>query len=347
MPFERGNLAKTIPLLILGLLAFILYIIYFVDIQEMAEIFRQVDLFIYLISLGSNVLEMIFFALAWQYFLNSLSVKIGFKKTFIYSWISNFVDLLVPAESLSGEVTRIFLISREGIDAGKATASVVIQRILGMVLIIVGLLIGIIPLVIGNFFLNSLVQYLIILVMTAATLFLLIIVIICLRENWTRGIVNRLFMLLEIIGGRKWKIQEWREKAFREVTAFHESIKIFGKRQTDLLLPIGFSLLAWLFGISVYYIVFLAIGQKCLDWPVLFTVYSLVIAIKSIPVGVPAEVGVTEVAMTTLFGVFNVPLHISAAATVLIRINTVWFRFLAGFIATQWLGIKTVTGRKG
>jgi len=50
----------------------------------------------------------------------------------------------------------------------------------------------------------------------------------------------------------------------------------------------------------------------------------------------------TEIAMTTLFMAFSVPLHISAAATVLIRIVTVWFRLVIGFGAIQWVGVKTL-----
>jgi len=57
---------------------------------------------------------------------------------------------------------------------------------------------------------------------------------------------------------------------------------------------------------------------------------------------VPTEMGLAEIAMTTLFGAFGVPLNISAAATVLIRIITVWFRLILGFIASQWVGVETV-----
>ena len=60
--------------------------------------------------------------------------------------------------------------------------------------------------------------------------------------------------------------------------------------------------------------------------------------------GVPWEFGVTEIAMTTLFGAFLGPewLPIGAAATILIRIVTDLFRFVVGFGAIQWIGIKMV-----
>ena len=66
------------------------------------------------------------------------------------------------------------------------------------------------------------------------------------------------------------------------------------------------------------------------------------LSIQAIPLGVPAEVGITEIIMTSLFAALSIPLGVSAAATVLIRILTVWFKILIGYVAVQWVGIKTI-----
>ena len=58
----------------------------------------------------------------------------------------------------------------------------------------------------------------------------------------------------------------------------------------------------------------------------------------------PGEVGLVEIVMTSLYGLLGVPVGISAAATVLIRVLTVWFRLLLGFVAVQWIGIKALIG---
>ena len=87
------------------------------------------------------------------------------------------------------------------------------------------------------------------------------------------------------------------------------------------------------------YFSFAAMGYT-ISLATLIIVHSLVIALKSVPVGIPAEVGVTEIAMTTLFGAFNMSLDVSAAATVLIRIVTVWFRLVIGFGVVQWVGLR-------
>ncbi len=51
--------------------------------------------------------------------------------------------------------------------------------------------------------------------------------------------------------------------------------------------------------------------------------------------------------MTTLYSLFGVPIGVSAAATVLIRVLTVWLRLLIGFVAVQWIGIKALMDSTG
>ena len=72
-------------------------------------------------------------------------------------------------------------------------------------------------------------------------------------------------------------------------------------------------------------------------------VYSLSIIVQYVPAGIPAEVGVTEIVMSSLYATFGVPLGVSAVATILIRFLTVWLKFILGFVALQWIGIKTIT----
>jgi uncharacterized membrane protein YbhN (UPF0104 family) len=69
---------------------------------------------------------------------------------------------------------------------------------------------------------------------------------------------------------------------------------------------------------------------------------SIVVAVKSIPIGIPFEVGLPEIAMTTLYILLGVPAGIAATATVLNRILTLWLRFFIGFASQQWLEIKAI-----
>jgi len=341
MNLKRKNLLdQKLLFILIGLLAFVLYLVFFVDINEMIAIIKQTSLPVYLLSFVATVVEVVFFTFAWHHLLILLSAMVSVKRAFIYAWASNFIDLLLPAESVSGEISRIYFITRDGVDTGKALASVVTQRILNMFIVIGALTIGTSYVLILQISFPSLIQSLIFFVATATAVFLSLALILCFKENWTQKAVDKIFVLAETVSRRRRRLDAWRDKARKGIGAFYGSLRAFSANPGKLILPIGFSALSWFSGALVYYIVFAAIGY-ILNWVALVIVYSLIMALKSIPVGVPAEVGVTEIAMTVLFGAFNVPLYISAAATVLIRIVTAWFRFMIGFGAFQWVGIKT------
>jgi uncharacterized protein (TIRG00374 family) len=341
MPKRKTLLYRTVPFLIIGLLAFVLYLVFFVNTDEMIATMKQTNVPIYLISVVATVLEVGLFSSAWHYFLKPLSATLPFKKAFMYVWASSFIDLLIPAESVSGEISRIYFITHDGVEAGKAVASVVTQRVLGTFLIVGTLVSGALYLLIFQVPFPSLIQSLIYFVVAAAAVFLCLISVVWFKENWTQNLIDKIIFFAERITHGRWNLNAWRDQARKDTRTFYESIRSFGANPKKLIVPIGFSILSWFFSILVYYLVFAAIGSIP-PWAILIVVYSLVIAIKSIPIGVPWEFGVTEIAMTTLFGAFLGPqwLPISAAATILIRIVTDLFRFVVGFGAIQWIGIK-------
>jgi uncharacterized protein (TIRG00374 family) len=344
MPKRKTLLYRTLPFLIIGLLAFILYLVFFVNINEMIATIKQTNVPIYLISVVATVLEVGLFSSAWHYFLKPLSATLPLKKAFMYVWASSFIDLLIPAESVSGEISRIYFVTHDGVDTGKAVASVVTQRILGTFLIVGTLISGALYLLIFQIPFPSLIQSLIYFVIAAAAIFLGLISVVFFKENWTLNLIDRIIVFVERITRGRWNLNVWRDKARKDTRTFYESMRSFRANPKKLIFPILFSTLSWFFSILVYYLVFAAIGCV-LNWAILIVVYSLVIALKSIPVGIPWEFGVTEIAMTTLFGAFLGPqfLPIGAAATILIRIVTDVFRFVVGFGAIQWIGIKTLT----
>ena len=347
---KRKNLLhKTVPFILIGLLAFVLYLVFMVNINEMIAVIRQTNFNIYLLSFVATLAEMFFFALAWHYFLVPLSTSMSFKKVFLYSWIGNFIDLLVPAESVSGEISRVYFVSHEGVDAGKVVVSVLMQRVFGMLLNIGALTISALYLLILKASLPSLIQNLVLLVVVTTSLFLILFLVLCFKENWMLKLVDKIFdkviVFLKRVSGKRWNLDEWKERTAKSVKTFYKALKVLSTNPKKLILPVIFSIFAWFFSIVTYYLVFAAMGYT-ISLATLIIVHSLVIALKSVPVGIPAEVGVTEIAMTTLFGAFNMSLDVSAAATVLIRIVTVWFRLVIGFGVVQWVGLRGVLENK-
>ncbi len=106
-----------------------------------------------------------------------------------------------------------------------------------------------------------------------------------------------------------------------------------------LVVPTLYLALNWATAMSIPYLVFLSLGYN-VSWGVIFVTTAIVVAIKSIPIGIPFEVGLPEIAMTTLYAAGGVPPEIAATSTILSRIITLWLRFGVGFVAFQWTEIN-------
>ncbi len=58
---QKKLLKQAFPFIILGLLAFVIYLLIFVDINEMLVTIKQADLPLFIFAFASSVIEMIFF----------------------------------------------------------------------------------------------------------------------------------------------------------------------------------------------------------------------------------------------------------------------------------------------
>ncbi len=341
---KRITIKRTVPFLLIGLLIFIGYLYFFVDIPEMLTIIQRVDLFYYLLAVAVLLLNMLASSLTWQYFLRPLSVNVSFRKTFLFTWIGVFVDLLIPSESISGDASKAYLMSKDsGENAGKVVASVVSHRILSMIITLSSLIISSLLLFILQYELPAFVSNLILLVALGTAISLVFIVLVSIREQLTRKLIDLLLRFFAFILRGRLKLASLRSKTRKALSAFHQSLDVLGRNPRSLVRPVFFSIVGWLLSVLLSYLVFVSLGH-----PVSFVritiVYSISVTIQNIPLGVPGEVGLVEIVMTSLYGLLGVPLDISAAATVLIRVLTVWFRLLLGFVAVQWIGIKVLTG---
>ena len=334
---------KTILLPVMGLLAFFVYLYLFgVDIPTIFATAQRVDLSIYLFAAIALVLETFLFALSWRSLISFLSVRLSVVKSFLYVWFGIFMDIVIPAESISGEVSRVYLVTREqNGTSGKVVASLVAHRLMGMGLNVTGLLIGMVALFIGKQ-LTGIVLNLTLFLVVAITAFLILLLLLCVKEEWTLKIVRSAIGFVERIGRGKWKLTKIKGEVTKALNMFHGSMKEYGHAPKTVLTSLSLYILSWLLSLTVAYLVFLSLGYP-IRWSIIVVTCSIVAAIKAIPLGIPFEAGLPEITMSTLYIFFGVPPDVSATATILTRILTVWLRFFIGFVIQQWLGIKAIT----
>lgn len=336
---------KTLLFPLIGLVAFFAYIYLFqVDIPTIIATAQSADPLPYVLAAALSLAEVFFFSVSWRVLANFLQIKLSVIKSYLYVWYGIFVDTIVPAESVSGEALRVYLIAKEqgNNTAGQAVASLVTHRLLGMGMNVAVLILGM-DLLFTETQINPLIFNLILFLAVGITVTLLLMILFSFKEGWSLKVIDWLIRLGKFLSRGKWhwQLTKIKEDACRIAKSFHDSMKEFQHNPQALVFSLFYLILAWILSLSIPYLVFISLRIP-VSWSVILITSAIVLAVKSIPLGVPFEVGLPEITMTTLYTSLGVPAGISATATILTRLITLWLRFFIGFIAQQWLELKPV-----
>jgi uncharacterized protein (TIRG00374 family) len=334
---------KTVLLPIIGLVAFFLYIYLFnVDIQGIIATAQRADPILYFLAILISLAEVFFYAVSWRTLLNSLRVKISVIKSYLFVWYGIFMDIIVPAESISGEVCRIYLVAREqNGTSGKVVASLVMHRLLGMGINIAVLIIGI-SLLFSEAHVDPIIFNLILFLTVAIAAILFLLILLSFKEKLSLKVINALIRIGDFLTRGKWKLfNKLKEEVYRSAKMFHDSMQEYRRKPRALAVSLFLLAVNWACSLSIPYLVFLSLGFP-VSWSVILITSAIVVAVKSIPIGIPFEVGLPEITMTTLYVGLGVPGDISATVTILSRIITLWLRFFIGFVAQQWIELKPI-----
>jgi len=342
---KRFAVKTVIPLLAVGLFVFLIYLYFFVPFEDLIQIFQNVNPLYLLLASGALFVSAAFYSLAWQRLLGMLSVKASFLKAFQFVWVAGFVDILVPAESVSGDISRIYLMSKEsGGNTGKVVASVVSHRVLTTSVTVVSLIISTIYFV-ANYKPPILVLELVAIIAACSAIFIGLLFYLSMREATTEKIVNWFIKILVRISRGLWKFERLRESATKMLGTFREGIATLSENPEGLILPLFLSVLAWLLDVLIAVLVFLSLGpiETTISLSAIVIVYSISVAVHYIPI-VSGELGILEIVMTSLFSLLGNPQAIAvfAVATVLIRALTLWGRLFVGGLIVQLMGIKSL-----
>ena len=331
---------KTVVFPLLGLLGFFLYIYLFhVDILGILSTAKSADPTIYSIAILFGLLDVLFFTISWRVLTNYLSIKMTVFRAYLYVWYGIYVDTIVPAQSISGELTRTYLCTRDKCGSfGKVVASLFTHRLLGMLLNVFALIAGIVLLTFGGN-VYPLVFNLIILVGVGISAIIGLMLVLSFKPQWTLRIIDLTTNFAHKISMGRWKLSKLKAQAVEITEHFHDSMKEFRHSPKAIAGSLFYLIISWFFSLTIPYLVFASLGHP-VPWSLILVTSAIVLAVKSIPIGVPFEVGLPEAVMTTLYISMGVNPALSATATILTRIITLWFRFFIGFAAQQWLELK-------
>lgn len=332
---------KSLVLTLIGIAGFILYLVLVnVDFGQLSRVLGSVNLFWYLSAFGLSVLATLCFAVSWQVLLNFLSVKLSVMRSFVLVWVGIYVDILIPAESISGEITKCYLVSREHVgSSGKVIASLFLQRVLGTLVNVASLALGVVMLLMEGSA-TSVVMWWSVLLLGVLSSTVIVMVVVGFNARWLERVVVAIVSGVQFITRGRWNLVALRDQVLEMSRMFHESVQGFRRAKGVVFISLLGHLCSWILHILGVYLVFIAI-EFPVRWSVVVIVFSLMMAIKGIPLGVPFEAGLPEVSMTFLYSkVFGIPDVVSVTATLLDRFLNVWLKFLIGFGLQQYLGLS-------
>jgi uncharacterized protein (TIRG00374 family) len=329
--------------IILGSVAFALYIYFSIGIERLATVFDTLNvstfLLYYSLSFGVMLLVMVFWTASWLVLLRALSMNLGLKKTFLYYMAGDFVDRLVPSPGVVGEVTRAFFVRGDTLSTyGVIAAAGITNRVIAYGVVVGGLSVGT-----GFLLLTQTIPYfasgLLLAVWFGALVLFALLLFVSVKENAAKKLMSALIRVLRVLPIKR-NFEELSNRVFRFLSRFHEGFKFFGENPHLLLAPIIFTVMSFVLNFLVYVLVFYSLGLSGLPLDFFIVVYFLAGAVQD---GAAAfSVGSLEILLTNIFVLYGIPLATSGVAAVIVRIVTFYFPLILGYAFLQVIGAKSV-----
>jgi uncharacterized protein (TIRG00374 family) len=135
--------------------------------------------------------------------------------------------------------------------------------------------------------------------------------------------------------------QEARKEGLRKTLySFSEAFQTYKKHPKLLIKPMFYAVIAWVFTLLVYLMVFYSLEFTTISLIDLAMVYCVSSTVETLTAGFP--VGAVEITMISLYSALGVPLVIAGAATTLTRLLTFWFQIIVGYPIFQFTGLKDI-----
>jgi uncharacterized protein (TIRG00374 family) len=330
-----------IVVLIAGLIAFILYLVFFVDVNQVAATLSQTNLAVYWVAFVSYVLFTFCSSLTWHSLLRNLSVKITKRKAFLYTWVGLFFDATVPQLGWSAEVSKTYLLSKDSkVESGRVGASVVGQKIFTMTLAVGALSAGLGLLLIRYSF-PFLDALLIGLVLVLSILALAVVYYVSFKPSATKTLLNWAIKLI-LFFRKNWNPQNFRTKAEELLGSFHANIDQLKAHPKALIQPITYAVVGFIFEVSVMFIAFSSLG-KPVPVDVVLIVFTLTGTLQTIGV---AFVGFPELIMSVTLWQLGIDSSVAVSVALLTRMVNLWFRIVVSYVALQWAGVKIINQKQ-
>jgi len=335
---------RPIIFLFVGLFIFFLYLYFYVGFSQISSVLRGINsgqyVFFYSLAIGAIVLGNFFWLVSWRGVLNTLSVKISLKNAFLYYWSGYFVDLIVPSETVGGEVTRLYLVHKETKeDYGLIASGGITNHIVDNTIIVAGLYTSAVllffksktPLFIWSFLTP---------ILLGASTYLVIMLYLALSKQAASKIASLALKVLRIVRPKKYLSKDLSPETKETLASFYSGFKVFRENPRHLVKPFILLTISFLVTLLAYILVFFALGIQSESFAFFIIVYfvagSLTDAAGSF------SVGTLDIILATIFILYGLPRAESGITAALLRSVTFWFPLLLAYVIVQIVGAKNI-----
>jgi uncharacterized protein (TIRG00374 family) len=321
--------------LILGLIIFIVYLIYSNPFKVLTEVGRF-DLKTFVIAVGVNYLGLGFLSASWHILLKSLGFRNSLWESIQISFVGLFAVWMLPFPS-GFEIVRAYLIKdKEGGNLGKAVSSVIVNKV--YYFLSFGSLIAVAAFIISVIYGSSIpirsefIWFAILFALSNMIMFAIILTPKVMMHLYERSPK----WLKEQIEKRLYS-KRFGLSGFEEfVSEINISLKILKKDPIVNLLSLFLIGFHWSTGAITAYMVSLSLGVSINFWTVVL-IYAVIEFIQQLNFIIPSGLGVVDAGLAGAFVVVGVPLQVASAISLLTRLATYWFELiLCGIVSFQF-----------
>jgi uncharacterized protein (TIRG00374 family) len=276
---------------------------------------------------------------SWRTLLGALSIKIGFRKAFAFYWIGYFLDLILPCQSVCGDVTRIYLVQKETQgNYGVIAAAGITNRLVAYSIVAGGLTTGLVY-VLASPNVPEFARFFLMISWVGAMAFLSVLFYLALSKNAADKLVHFALRILKALHIRRYSHPS--PRLIQSLESFHDGFDFFRMHPRFLITPIIFQFFSFILNFGVYVLVFysLGFGYQLLD--LYIVVYFLAGAIQDATAAF--SVGGLEILLTSIFIFYGIAPALSVVAATILRSVTFWFPLIVGYIVVQVMGAKRLT----
>ncbi len=336
------SIRKSALFMVVGLVAFIIYLYFFIGIPQILKVLSNINssqyAFYYSLSLVAVLASVFFWSAAWNSILRSLSIKISYKRAYLYYWVGYFSDLVIPCATICGELTRLYLVQKQTKeDYGVLAASAITNRIAAYTIVALGLYSGAIliflkpdvPPIISNIFIVFLI---------GVTIYFAVLLYLAFVEQAAKNITNLYQKILKTLRPKSYH-PEKEAQTQESLTNYYKGFKKFRQNPRLLIKPIIFHFISYLLGLSVYVLIFYALGiPSTIEFYVV--IYFIAVAVQD--AAASFSVGSLDIILATIFLLYGLNPGVSGITALLVRSAGFWFPLFVGFLAVQYMGTKNL-----